>query len=564
MTLQTTLALPELKVRKLVGRTYINENRLEEALDIYSKILQDYPDDVESLLILGNIYLASGDGKTAKRVYLQALELQPNNSAIQRQLLLAEEEHGLGLGESVPTDPEAVARLLQRLTGKQSMVKETDILKAAEMLEEILQSPNPAELVASRLDEIDDLLLALIELNVRQARSDGKHELADGLRNLQVAIELQSRSDESVDGKVWLESGDSELPIGSTPHFKGKVLFLIPQPAVQSSRMKLVKSALDSLGCQVIESNEFPLADGQLPDVAIVSNPHSYPKLLESMATLTASNIPIILDLDTDFELLPVSYPEYNLIGLGTPARGRAYMAAMLLASMVTVTSEIQAVSLRSGGYPVSVVPDGWTRQNPLWEKKNASRETINIGWLGSSGQLEDLAGIRRVIIRILREFPYTQIVITGNSQTYRLFESVAENRRKFLPPVPPEENPYLLSQMDILLVPLHNQPYNQSLSDKVLVEAGVKQIPWIASPIPAFQTWQAGGIIADTIDDWHLNLRQLVMDAEVRKNLGRSGFQAAKKREKSQLGHLWLSTIEKVFDPKKGNFSSAGTGEIL
>jgi tetratricopeptide (TPR) repeat protein len=564
MTLQSTLAVPELKVRKLVGRTYLNENRLEEALEIYSKILQDYPDDVESLLILGNVYLASGDGKTAKRVYARALELDPNNSAIQRQMLLADEEQVLGLGEPVPTDPEAVARLLQRLTGKKSMVKEADILKAAEILEEILLSPNPAELVADRLDEIDDLLLALIELNIRQAQSDGKPELADGLRSLQIAIELQSRSDDSTQGKPGFGSGDSELQPGQIPHFKGKVLFLIPQPSDQSSRLKLAKSAIGSVGCQIIEAAEFPLPNGQMPDIAIVSNPHTHPKMLESMAALTASGIPIILDLDNDFELLPVSYPEYSLIGLGTPVRGRAYMAAMLLASMVTVSSEIQALSLNSGGYPVSVVPDGWTRQNPLWEKKIAPRETINIGWLGSSGQLEDVVAIRRIIIRILREFPYTQIVITGNSQTYRLFESVPENRRMFLPPVPPEELPYLLSQIDILLVPLRNQPYNQSLSDKILVEAGVKQIPWIASPIPSFQDWQAGGIIADTLDEWHLNLRQLVIDAEVRKNLGRSGFQAAKKREMSQLGHVWLSTIEKVLETKTANVSSVGTGDNL
>jgi hypothetical protein len=213
------------------------------------------------------------------------------------------------------------------------MVNEADILKAAEMLEEILQSPNPAEIVASRLDEIDDLLLALIELNVRQAQSDGKPELADGLRNLQIAIELQSRSDETGDGRSRLVSGDSELQASASQHFKGRVLFLIPQPSALSSRMNLVKSALDAVGCQVITAPEFPLPGGQLPDVVIVSNPHIYAKLLESMATLTASSVPIILDLDTDFEMLPVSYPEYCQIGLGTPARGRAYMAAMLLAN---------------------------------------------------------------------------------------------------------------------------------------------------------------------------------------------------------------------------------------
>jgi tetratricopeptide (TPR) repeat protein len=63
----------ELKVRKIVGRTYLNENRLAEALEIYSKILLDFPNDLETSLILGNCYLASGDGKTAKKLYLQAI-----------------------------------------------------------------------------------------------------------------------------------------------------------------------------------------------------------------------------------------------------------------------------------------------------------------------------------------------------------------------------------------------------------------------------------------------------------------------------------------------------------
>ena len=62
---QTTVS-SALKVRKIIGRTYLNDNRLEEALDVFSGILRDYPQDVESLVILGNLYLASGDGKSAQ------------------------------------------------------------------------------------------------------------------------------------------------------------------------------------------------------------------------------------------------------------------------------------------------------------------------------------------------------------------------------------------------------------------------------------------------------------------------------------------------------------------
>jgi glycosyltransferase involved in cell wall biosynthesis len=148
---------------------------------------------------------------------------------------------------------------------------------------------------------------------------------------------------------------------------------------------------------------------------------------------------------------------------------------------------------------------------------------------------------------RIIREFPNTRIVILGNPQAYRLFDGLPENRRMYLPLVAAEEFPYLLSQLDILLVPLRNLPYNLSLPDTTLVEAGARGIPWIASPIPAFRSWDAGGLISESPDEWHLNLRHLVMDADLRARLGKAGKQAAQTREMGQLANLWLKLIAQV-----------------
>jgi glycosyltransferase involved in cell wall biosynthesis len=195
----------------------------------------------------------------------------------------------------------------------------------------------------------------------------------------------------------------------------------------------------------------------------------------------------------------------------------------------------------------VCLIPDGWSRQNKLWERDPHPRDTINIGWVGIGGQLEDLVSIRRFIIRIIREFPNTRIVIIGNPQAYRLFDSLAENRRMYLPVVAHEEFPYLLSQLDILLVPLRNLPYNLTLPDTLLVEAGAMGVPWIASSIPAFRNWPAGGIISETLDDWHLNLRHLVMDDELRHNLGKAGKTAASSRDMDHVGKLWLKIIDQV-----------------
>lgn len=529
---------PELKVRKILGKTYLNENRLSDALDVFSKILMDYPDDIETLHILGNFYLASGDGKTAKKIYLRAQQLDPGNKVIQRQVSLAEKIGDTGLEEPVPTDIPAVARLLQRLTGKAQTINEYDIMRAADLLEKIINSESPAALVDSHLDEIDELLPALIELNIRQAYADGCPELAESLRSLQLNIDYQliANGDEKS-----LMDNNNDLP---SSRFNGNILFLMSELEQKSNRIALLISTLESFGCRVSEKREYSLNRDSKPGVVITSNPHLNPALLESLSALSSADVPIILDLDTDFEKQPISHPEYNTKGLGTHARSSTYTSAISLAGTVTVPSITHADSLKNLVDKVYVIPDGWSNQNKLWRKDPPARNTINIGWLGTTGQLEDLVFIRRFIIRIIREFHNTRVVIIGNPQAYRLFENLPENRRMYLPAVAHQEFPYQLSQVDILLVPLRNTPYNLSLPDTLLMEAGAKGIPWVASSIPSFQRWQKGGVISESLDEWHLNMRHLITDDELRRRLGKDGRSAAGSREMNRVGKLWLEMI--------------------
>lgn len=532
----------ELNVRKILGRTYLNENQLAEALDIFIKILMDYPDDLETLLILGGFYLASGDGKTAKSIYMRAQQLDPNNKTIQRQIVMAEELEDQGIEEPVPTDLDAVGRLLQRLTGKTNAIHEHDIMRAALLLDQIINSENPADLVSNHLDEIDDLLLALIEVNIRQARADGQTKLADGLKTLQLNIGYQLVIKE--EGRSIPENHNALIQ----PQFQGNILMLLPDLEKKSKRMTLLKTTLsESFGCRIYEANAYVPGQNPKPDVVITSNPHTNPSLIESMSALSAAGIPIVLDLDSDFENQPVSHTEYKSKGLGTQTRGNAYTAALALASVITVPSHEQAASLQGVSCQVFVIPDGWSRQNGLWMKAPTPRSTINIGWVGSGGQLEDLMLIRRFMMRIVHEFPNTRIVIVGSPQAYRLFDGLQENRRMYLPMVAHEEFPHILSQLDILLVPLRNIPYNRSLPDTLLMEAGAKGLPWIASPIPAFREWMTGGMIPESLDEWHLTLRQLVLDQGFCKKLGKAGKAAAEIREMDQIGRLWLELIDQA-----------------
>jgi glycosyltransferase involved in cell wall biosynthesis len=535
--------MTDLKILKTIGRTYLSSNRIEEALKLYLDILHEYPDDVDSYIIIGDLYLASGDSKSAASLYEKASRLNSNND-IKRRLHLAESESALSPsmpGEPMPTHPDAIARLLQRLAGRFVSVSEEELQKAATLLQEIIKDENPARIVSDHLDEIDALIPALLELNIRQAQADGKPEIAEALQNLLDNIQLQMNAQEDDQQNEYLIEHESE----NRKTRSKRILLLLDNVKEMSRRAALTAAALASIKCETIFAEQYPTNVTGPFDAVIAFNPHSEPRIMESLAACNAARVPIIVDLDSDFEQMPITHPEYSRLGLGTPQRARAYAAALLLADLITVSSNFMANSLTEGGYTAKVIPDAWSRHNLLWEKTPSRRHTLNIGWIGYPGEVEDVAQIKRVVIRILREFPQTQLVISGDIQVYQLFESLPEPRRLYLPPVAQDDYPYLLGQMDILLVPARNIPYNRSLSDRRLLEAGARSIPWIASPLPGYVEWRDGGFIANTPDEWYSNLRQLVMNKELRLSLGKAGHQRAESRETNQVALYWLDIIE-------------------
>lgn len=538
------------KTRKAAAKNRLNNNELAEAVRIYVELLREDPEDIDSLITLGNLYLAVGNGKSARALYKRAQEKEPNNRVVQCQIQLTNSEACQGDPDLPPTHPAAIARLIKELTGVQQESEDQDLSRAAKLLENIIHSDNPAEQVANQFEEIDRLLPALVEINIRQAWADGRPELVESLQMVKQNILSQINLEEKTPTEPATLAGKpsrSGLPKGNA-----RVLLLKDANGSLSERMSLVEASLGTLGCEVYPQFEYHPIKDPLPDVAIVNNPHVNPKVLESLAALSASQVPIIVDLDNNFEQMPVSHPIYAVAGLGTQARYKAFNTAMVLADLITVNSEALAKSLGSKEFNVRVIPDGWMSENHFWHDSNNQRSTINLGWISKTGQLEDLALIRRVVTRIIREFSNTQILVIGDSQAYRLFESIPENRRNYLPLLSSQEYPYQLGQVDILLVPLRNDPYHQSISDKMLVEASAKGIPWIASPNLAFIRWQAGGLIANTQEEWYVYLRQMVMNADIRQNFTQAGRIAAKSRDASRVGEHWLQAVQDLMKAKK------------
>jgi glycosyltransferase involved in cell wall biosynthesis len=351
-------------------------------------------------------------------------------------------------------------------------------------------------------------------------------------------------------------------PEAARPLRRPSVLFVGSPAGNAPLRQALPAEALRALGCETAVSADFTSQPERHFDVVVVRHPHAEPELVVGLVACAAFGARIILDVDMDYAHLPLHHPDKTRLGLGTPRKAKAYSTALRLAHLVCVPSQPLAQALRGAGHQVMVMPPGWSRSNSLWSKAPPARDTINVGWLGSPGQMEDVAEIRRPILRVLREFPQTRLVVGGDPKVYDLFKALPHERRRYLRPVSFDDYAGQLSQVDVLLVPLRATPFNQGVSDLRLVEAGIRGVPWIASPLPAYEAWGEGGLLARTPNEWYAGLRQLVTEADRRAALGQAGRQQAEEREMSRLGPAWLEMIEKVRRGPRGR--SPGSRESM
>ncbi len=204
------------KVRKLLARAYLREYRLEEALEVYLTLLAEDANDGYVLMVLGNLYRLAGSLETAARLYERALALDPANLAIQRQLAQTRSRAGEKpwVIEVEPLSLPAVMRLAQRLRGVVERMKNeaaqqerenaenfseprkdlrAEICGAAEMLEKFIPEERAAPAGISA-DAVQQLMPALIEMNIRHARATGRPDLAEALQSLQISVRRQTGS----------------------------------------------------------------------------------------------------------------------------------------------------------------------------------------------------------------------------------------------------------------------------------------------------------------------------------------------------------------------------------
>jgi glycosyltransferase involved in cell wall biosynthesis len=640
------LSVKELRVVKNKAREFIKSRQIEKALIIYARILKLFPDDLESLLMLGDACLVRRDREKAVKFYARAYELASWREDIVRRLEIANEpleddifEFNVPSGQSIEEkqvdslaeidqvsigeqadaeikrlpvseldqEPEIVEsasnlenvesdetehqesaektdqyssppiieknnnglknipfddlvnslqeehipvskeELKKRIPIDQLRKKITneDVVNANQLMDTILKSKSPSTIVSEHLDEIDQLLPALIELNIRQTRTQGRADLAEALEDILSDVLFDVEGFEEEEEK--LKTQPVNINLDTAP----KIIIDGVNSKESPFRLAHIQSALQKAGFNIsgvsnLEESEFGIREA---DFVLLHNPHSKAKLVKMLAERAGMNKPTIVDFDMDFRKIPIHHADYAIMGMSSPEQFRAFTTVLQLADLITVASEHSAKGFLAEGFNVLHIPEMWNEENELWKKESKPRDMLNIGIMAVTGQLSDIAEVRRGIVRIIREFPQTRLVVSGDADAYRLFDSLPEDRRAFYPDVEPDDYPFMLSQMDIIISPYELNEVNQHHSDRILMESGIKSIPWIASPIASYQKWNSGGILAESIEDLYFSLKKLILDPKTRKQLGDAGNRKALGREVKEYSKVWEQAVMQVVE---------------
>ena len=112
--------------KNLADFLYVELQQIEEALQIYVRVLELKPDDVETLLVTGHICVALHKFEDAMTFYRRVLEIEPGHSTAGEYLDKLETHQS---GADVPSDPGKLYKEAQQLAGSNNSSAAIEKLK---------------------------------------------------------------------------------------------------------------------------------------------------------------------------------------------------------------------------------------------------------------------------------------------------------------------------------------------------------------------------------------------------------------------------------------------------
>lgn len=242
----------------------------------------------------------------------------------------------------------------------------------------------------------------------------------------------------------------------------------------------------------------------------------------------------IVYDIDDDLFHVPFWNPSSAVYGAEEVQQ--RLRICMGLSDLLTVSTsrlkEIVRIQLSRNGHkhlpPIAVLPNRIDLSR--WRKKTKKRTDgkIVIAWAGSPTHKLDLDVVVHALKTLLIDRPQVMLVFVG----YRP-QALGEERVMYFPwvSVSRYQNVLLSVKPDIAILPLVQEPFNDSKSNIKFLEFAAMRASCVASDVgPYAETIRdnhTGLLVRDNVEeDWIEGLKLLVDDAEYRKTLAQNALE--------------------------------------
>lgn len=201
------------------------------------------------------------------------------------------------------------------------------------------------------------------------------------------------------------------------------------------------------------------------------------------------------------------------------------------MADMVTCSTPYLASNLKQYNNNVVVLPNYMDMKRwDLPKHANTNPNQIRIGYFGSITHLEDIKMILPALHKIYKEFPNVMFVFVGDPRIADLMEGLPS---EVMMGVPFDGYPAKLHSLslDIAIAPLRDSEFNLNKSAIKFYEASIANYPMVASD--TIYKWEIEhnktGLLSRDINDWYINLKRLILDKELCKELATSAYKYVK-----------------------------------
>ena len=254
-------------------------------------------------------------------------------------------------------------------------------------------------------------------------------------------------------------------------------------------------------------------------------------------------NIPLVFDMDDllyKIEQVPfymnhigVEFTKKN-IGIYLNIAAFYEMVTMKCDFFIATTSFLKKQLETDFHKPTFVIPN-FLNEEQIEESKKivAKRKKDNkkfvIGYFsGSASHQNDFKIIENDLVLLLDKYENIDIKIVGFMELNDTLKKYLESGRiTFQPLVPYQALQYEIGSVDVNVIPLVPNDFNEAKSELKYFEAGILKIPSCLTKTKVYESFLEdgkNGFYCQT-GEWFLKIEQLYLDEELRENMGNEAF---------------------------------------